>query len=239
VIVGLRDETSQRVELYDERKLWIGLFDPETSQKMKARLKSALRDGTQEEISRHRMEVKTQPTFNVNARALLKEARLPKNLTVAAIMTSGYRCVETYTYLNMIGKAERLVLIGYSSGIWDKSKYFSDGTPMTKRIFITEEDMAQLMKNASAPILFADNRIDTGLTVATIGNSLKSQFGYSGTMYQVEHCGYPMKWTGIIDDRYKHEASAQPTIAPILTDMQQQLACVQRSSSGNRMRYKP
>jgi hypothetical protein len=230
VILKIRDEQSQRMQEYNEKRVWVEMFDPSSSQKLRHRLKKSLRDNAEETVRICQNNLRLEPEFNASRRALLRAGRLPKDLTVAVIMTSGYPYLDTYAYLNMDSKAERFVLLGYSSGLWDHSKFFSDGTPMTGRIFATREDLDLLKRNSASPLLFSDTRIDTGLTVATLGLSLKAHLGYSGPMYQVEKFEVPVEWNGAVHSDFKPEAYQMPTVVPIVTDSDARpLLCVQRS----------
>jgi hypothetical protein len=217
---------------YNEKRAWVEMFDPSSSPKLRHKLKKSLRGNAEETVRICQNSLRLEPNFNASRRALLRAGRLPKDLTVAVIMTSGYPYLDTYAYLNAESKAERFVLMGYSSGIWDNSKFFSDGTPMTGKIFATKEDLDILKRNSAAPLLFSDTRIDTGLTVATLGLSLKAHLGYSGPMYQVEKFEVPVKWSGAVHSEFKPEASQLPRVVPIVTDSAEQLLmCVQRNGA--------
>lgn len=210
-----------RVEEYTEKKLWVAIFDPATPIELKGKMKEALREGAREDMKTWLKEVEFDGASK-RTQDLLRAAKLPKGMTVAAVMTSGFCCTDFYASLHEDSKADRFVLIGYSSGMHDPSKHFSDGTPMTGKVYITQEDLRVIKNSLDAPLLIADTCVETGLTMAVLGNTLKKSLGYSGKMYQAEVYGVPNKWTGKFNSetgRYDY-LKGTPLVVPIVTDAQ-------------------
>jgi hypothetical protein len=220
---------------YDIHECWVKVFDPASPTSLKNTLKEGLREnveinadecirGIQEDyLSDYKKSKHVRPPF-------IKFSSLPSGMTVAMVMCQGYRYHSIYASLKKDLIAERFVLIGYSTGRYDTSKVFSDGTSMARRVFITEEDLEIIRQNSKEPMLLVDRIVCSGLTLATIGNSLRGQLGYSGKLYQIEHDGYPMKWDGAVDTSNRIK-SMFPTEAPILTECSKLLSEVKRTNS--------
>lgn len=155
------------------RNSWIALFDQQTPRKIKGEIEKKLIDEVEEKSLR--------PTENIEVNYLSEP---PKDAISAIIMAAGYYPgTDIFSYLRADSISTRFIFMGYSSGMHSTDKTFSDRSPMCGKLYITEEHIKVIAENISAPIIFLDAVIDTGLTVAAIGNSLRNS-GYNGKLYQ-------------------------------------------------------
>ncbi|MGA3020585.1 MAG: hypothetical protein ABSD68_01385 [Candidatus Micrarchaeales archaeon] len=230
-----KDVKQSQVKLFDltsVKQNWVNLFDPTSSISLKNKLKKTFRDDVQSNTNECIKGIQpdclsTYKTFSYLPPSYVKFSSLPSGLTVAMVMCQGYRYNDVYASLKKDFIAERSVLIGYSTGLNDPTKKFKDGTLMAGKIFITEEDLKVIRQTATAPMLFVDIFITTGLTLATIGNSLRKELGYSGEFYVMEGHSFPRKWNNAVDNT-NVKLSAE---APILTERSKLLSEVKRKSS--------
>jgi hypothetical protein len=213
---------------------WVKIFDPASPISLKNKLKKTLRENV--EVNAEEYAKGTQNDWLSIYKELkrvsspfIKFSSLPSGMTIAMVMCQGYEDNLVYASFKKDFIAERFVLIGYSTGRYDTSKIFKDGTSMVGRIFITEEDLEIIRQNSSAPMMLVDRRICTGLTISTIGKSLKRQLGYSGKLYEIEDHDYPRKWDGAVYDLPSRREF--PTKVPILTELSRSLSEVRRISS--------
>ena len=207
-------KASKKLEKYGIEKGWVAEFDVASPQRLKQQLDIALRGGVEELASKYAIGINADPDLS---KSVLAEGNLPNNLTVGIVMTRGYSYAAVYGALWVERIAERFVLVGYSSGLHSKSKKFSDGSDMTEKVFITEHDLDILLRNLSAPMLFVEDSIQTGHTIATIGNTLKNILGYSGELYVMEDYECPKKWDVIVGASNK-KTSALLDVVPIATE---------------------
>jgi len=151
----------QPVENGEERSIWVDIFDPASSPKFKSRLKTRLRTHVEKVVLQDRKKGKCKnPMYERAARDSIKI--LPSDTTTAFVMTAGYCYTNIYSYLNAISKSERFIFIGYSSNMHSRDKEFKDGTSMSGKVFITEEDLQTIQKDVSTPMLLLDECKATG-----------------------------------------------------------------------------
>lgn len=143
--------------------------------------------------------------------------QLSEQTQIIGIMNRGFHYAGYFSpILKSLGLAkEPPILAGYSSGMYnhDESKTFSDGTSMCGKVFILKEDLKKAL--ASPEIVFIDDYIDTGTTMAAIGNALRQQ-GYSGKMYTLDENSSIYAWSGWIRGRPSVEV---PQIIPVITEI--------------------
>lgn len=194
-----------------ERFAWVALFDPLTPLAMKDKIASTFR----EEFTECATQRKFSPPF-FDTRVLP-----PKGTIVATVMVGGYLYgKEAFARLHNDSISDSFVLMSYSSGR-RQGKYFSDGvTNMSGAIYITARDLKFLEECPDSPILLVDECKDTGLTLSTIGNSLKCQLSHSRQIYELYSTRGIGKWDGKV---YSDEVRNLIENVPIITERQNKL----------------
>ncbi len=184
---------------------WVSTFDPATPEKVREAIKKALR----KEVEDPKKQVIKDP-YSTFLPENVKD--LPKDMTVAIVMTEAYFMRGIFNSLKAAGIANRYVLIGYSSGLHANRK-FSNGESMAGNIFTPSEDLELLKEHSGAPLLVIDFTVHTGVTYAAISTSFSQRLGYTGQMYKLDD-----NRVVPIDGQVTDEARGIQTNVPILTE---------------------
>ena len=142
--------------------------------------------------------------------------QLSAQTQIVGVMNRGFYYAGYFNpILKGMGLAQKQpILAGFSSGMYNKGeqKILSDGTDMLGKVFILKEDLEALLEGPE--VVFVDDYIDTGMTMAAMGNALLQQ-GYTGKMYTLDENSCIHLWSGYI--RGEPDLSL-PQIIPLITE---------------------
>ncbi|MDE1851885.1 MAG: phosphoribosyltransferase [Candidatus Micrarchaeota archaeon] len=176
----------ERLDKHSARQFWIDIFDPSTKVSVKRSSLEALeadmrrssrRNGKPDE--RERSHYTAEMARLTRAYAEKVVARIDDEIIVAVVMTGGYDIgKEVFKASVNAGIASDFVLIGHSCRARSNIKLFSDGTEMEyDKLYIAGDHLDLLIANKDRRILIVDDMIETGLTIARIGEALKASIG--------------------------------------------------------------
>ncbi len=179
----------ERGSIVCAKDAWTMLFDNWTDAGLKSEIAAALRSGIKDSVARPSSGA-AHADYGIRGLGSLSEDTL-----TAIVMSGGYE-MSRYFYpcLKEAGISSNFVMIGYSSGATNhtRAKLFSDGTEMTGKIFVLEEDLHALMESSN--VLFIDDYIETRVTLTAIGDAL-IRMGYSGKMNEMDFSGHVRDWS--------------------------------------------
>ncbi len=175
-----------------ERRRWTQLFDPSTHAEVKESIRREYRSEIRTAEDRQffdklvrdvpRLYESPESTI-IQVKQAVAEHDIGENALVIAVMASGYQNgLEVYSCLLAAGLNAKLALVGYSTGFYDKTKVFRDGTSMIGKIYVPEWHLEEIAGHSST-VVFVDSVVDSGLTIATIATNLSAKVGISGAMY--------------------------------------------------------
>ncbi len=165
----LVEQVSQRRLLhpFETAGKWMKRFDPQVPMEIKDEIGLVLRENM-------RSAIDDQESM-LELRYRCKRERIRPGGIAAIVMVAGYAVAPAiYLTINSTMPITDFVFIGYSAGIHSNDKYFKDGTPMSGKMFISEDDLARISSSPQSQIILMDTTVETGLTIYTIKRSLRN-----------------------------------------------------------------
>ncbi|VVB76659.1 Uncharacterised protein [uncultured archaeon] len=137
--------------------------------------------------------------LNFSDQSLSGLSILPEKFITAVVLCDGYGSGrDMHPFLDRIFKSRKVVYPQYSTGIYSRRK-LANGELMEGKIFMLEDDVGAVQKNAGTPMVFVDECIVHGVTIGTMMQTFKSSLGYKGDFFTMAVSSYSNTISKVMD----------------------------------------